>query len=138
LQDACLETEVEREIEVEKEQEAKASLSAESDQKIKMAPPCPHTEILALYHELLPANPVMKVWDGARESALRTRWKEDPKRQSLDYWRRFFGYVGKSEFLTGRREGQDGRAFLPGLDWLVTASKFAKVIEGRYQEKGQP
>ncbi|KAF1692677.1 YdaU family protein [Pseudoxanthomonas koreensis] len=98
-------------------------------------PPCPHGEILALYHELMPANPRMKVWDGARAAALRTRWREDRKRQSLDYWRRFFAHCAASPFLTGKREGQNGRPFLPGLDWLVTAGNFAKVIEGRYNDR---
>ena len=97
-------------------------------------PPCPHSDIIALYHELLPANPRIKVWDGARADALRTRWREDPKRQNLEYWRKFFGYVAKSPFLTGQVDGKGGRAFLPGLDWLVKAANFAKVIEARYHD----
>jgi uncharacterized protein YdaU (DUF1376 family) len=97
---------------------------------------CPHDAIVALYHELLPANPRIKAWTGKRQMNLRTRWREDPKRQSLDYWRRFFGHVAASPFLTGRAEGRDGRTFLPGLDWLVMPENFAKVIEGRYHDKG--
>lgn len=97
---------------------------------------CPHDEILALYHELLPANPRIKAWTGARQANLRTRWREDAKRQSLDYWRRFFRHVAASPFLTGQRTGPDGRAFLPGLDWLVKPDNFAKVIENRYHDKG--
>lgn len=127
LQDACLETEGETEGEGEKV--AIATSSAKPDQ-----PNCPHDEIIAAYHELLPANPRIKVWDGDRAKALRTRWREDSKRQSIDYWRRFFGYVAKSPFLTGQREGSGGRPFTPGLDWLVKASNFAKIIEGRYHE----
>lgn len=96
------------------------------------APDCPHAEILALYHEMLPANPRMKVWNGDRAASLRARWREDPKRQSLDYWRRFFAKVAGSPFLTGQVEGRNSRPFLPGLDWMVKASNFAKIIEGRY------
>ena len=95
---------------------------------------CPHTEILALYHELLPANPRIKVWDTARSSTLRARWREDAKRQSLDYWRRFFTHVAASPFLTGKVPDRNGRPFLPGLDWLLKAANFAKVIEGRYHD----
>jgi uncharacterized protein YdaU (DUF1376 family) len=109
--------------------EAEASLSADA------AAPCPHEAIVALYHEHLPANPRIKVWDGARADALRTRWREDAKRQSLDYWRRFFAHVAASPFLTGQRDGGNGRPFLPGLDWLVKAANFAKVIEGRYHDQ---
>lgn len=96
---------------------------------------CPHDEILAAYHELLPANPSIKVWTGSRQANLRARWREDEKRQSLDYWRRFFSHVAASPFLTGRVLGSNGQPFLPGLDWLVKPDNFAKVIEGRYHDK---
>lgn len=113
-----------------KAEEPKGSLSPSGD-----APPCPHGEILALYHDLLPANPRIKVWDGERAKSLRTRWREDERRQSLDYWTRFFNHVAASPFLTGRVEGQGGRSFLPGLDWLVKKANFDKVIEGRYHDR---
>lgn len=120
-----------------KEEEAKASLSPAGDEPKKpKIPDCPHEAILDLYHELLPANPRIKTWDGARSDALRTRWREDPKRQSLDYWRRFFLHVAASPFLTGQREGSNGRPFLPGLEWLVKAANFAKIIENRYHDRG--
>lgn len=96
---------------------------------------CPHAEIVALYHELLPANPRIKVWNGSRAANLRARWREDAKRQSLDYWRRFFAHVAASAFLTGQVADRNGRAFLPGLDWLVLPNNFAKVIEGKYHER---
>ena len=114
-------------------EEAKASLSA--TKVANLPPPCPHEDIVRLYHEILPANPGIKIWDGSRADALRTRWREDPKRQSLEYWERFFRHVAASPFLTGKVEGKDGRVFLPGLEWLVKASNFAKVIEGRYHER---
>jgi uncharacterized protein YdaU (DUF1376 family) len=112
------------------------SPSPSKDQKLSSpAGDCPHAEILEAYHELLPANPRMKVWAGKREAALRSRWREDPKRQSLDYWRRFFAHVAASPFLTGQVNGSNGRPFLPGLDWLVLPENFAKVIEGRYHDR---
>jgi hypothetical protein len=97
---------------------------------------CPHAEIIGLYHEALPANPRIKAWTGKRQANLRTRWREDEKRQSLDYWKRFFSHVAGSPFLTGQRADRQGRPFLPGLDWLVMPENFAKVIEGRYHDKG--
>lgn len=123
-------TETETETETDsKEQEAKASLSAEADSK------CPHQAIIDLYHEHLPANPRIKVWDGARADSLRTRWREDPKRQNLEYWARFFRHCAGSAFLTGRADGQGSRPFLPGLDWLVKSANFAKIIEHRYHDR---
>lgn len=96
---------------------------------------CPHAAIVDLYHELLPANPRIKAWSGGRQANLRTRWREDTKRQSLDYWRRFFAHVAASPFLTGQVEDRNGRPFLPGLDWLVKPDNFAKVIENRYHDR---
>lgn len=99
-------------------------------------PGCPHQDIIGLYHDILPSNPRVKVWSRQREAHLRARWREDPKRQNLDYWRRFFEHVAASPFLTGQTSGREGRAFRPGLDWLVQPNNFAKVIEDQYHERG--
>lgn len=104
-------------------------------------PPCPHREIIALYHELLPANPQIRVevWSGAREAVLRTRWNEKPERQNLDWWRRFFAYIGYSSFLTGRAEPSRGRErpFTPNLEWIMRPSNFAKIFEGQYHSQNE-
>lgn len=97
-------------------------------------PDCPHAEIIALYHESLPTCPRIRQWTDARKEHLRTRWREDAKRQNLDYWKRFFAHVAASPFLTGQRTGKGDRPFFAGLDWLVKSENFAKVIEGRYHD----
>lgn len=101
----------------------------------RQAPACPHAEIVALYHEVLPSLAGVKVWDETRQAMLRKRWREDPKRQSLDYWRRYFLHVSKSEFLMGRVAGQGGRSFACTLEWLIRPTNFAKVIEGKYHDR---
>ena len=63
---------------------------------------CPHQDILDLYHRLLPACPKVREWTKGRQALLRTRWKEKPERQSLEFWRRFFEWVALSDFLTGK------------------------------------
>ncbi|WP_233472271.1 YdaU family protein [Cupriavidus respiraculi] len=99
----------------------------------KAGPACPHQAIIALYHQLLPMCPGIREWTPARAQALRARWSEDTKRQHLDYWRRLFGYVAESDFLTGRTGAADGRKpFVASLDWIVKAENFAKIREGRY------
>lgn len=108
----------------------------QSSQRPKLTKPqCPHQEIIALYHELLPANPSIRDWTPARAEHLRVRWNEDPKRQTLDWWRRFFAYIGESAFLTGRATAKDRKPFAPGLDWIVKAENFTKIREGRYHEQ---
>lgn len=97
------------------------------------APPCPHQEIIALYHELLPTGTQVRVWNDTREKALQARWREDAKRQDLEWWRRFFAYVAESEFLTGQTQPANGRdPFVVSLDWLISPQNFAKTIEGKY------
>lgn len=118
------------------DKEQKLLPSADADDSNTQPPTCPHQQIIALYHEHLPANPRIKVWGKDRAASLQARWREDPKRQDPEYWARFFRHCAASRFLTGRADG-NGRPFLPGLEWLVKASNFAKIIEGRYHERGQ-
>jgi hypothetical protein len=65
---------------------------------------------------------------------LRSRWRENPKRQTLDWWGRYFAYCAKSKFLTGQTHSQGRRPFELSLDWLVKSENMAKVIEGAYHE----
>lgn len=97
-----------------------------------VADPCPHQLIIDAYHRILPMGRQVREWTPARASALRTRWRESPKRQSLDWWERFFAYCAKSLFLTGKTQSPGRRPFDLSLDWLVKAENMAKVIEGAY------
>lgn len=98
-------------------------------------PACPHEEIIALYHEILPMCPVIRAWTKARQDKLRARWNEAPERQNLDYWRRFFEYVASSAFLTGRSAPAPGRRpFVATLYWMVGAENFTKIREGAYEQ----
>ena len=95
-------------------------------------PNCPHKEIVALYHECLPMCPTVRSWGKTRQGYLQARWREDAKRQSLDWWRGYFKYVADSRFLTGRVSRPDKPPFVASLEWLVRPENFAKVIEGTY------
>lgn len=94
---------------------------------------CPHQEIIKLYHEILPVLPPVKIWNKARMAKLRQLWKEDKKRQSLDYWFRFFTYVSESDFLMGRTEKPFHGV---NLEWLITQKNFTKIIERNYENRG--
>jgi hypothetical protein len=100
------------------------------------APDCPHQDIIKLYHEILPMGTQVRVWNGARAKQLQARWRENQKRQTLNWWRRFFKHVADSEFLTGRTQPAQGRQpFVVSLDWIVAPQNFAKVIEGKYHRE---
>ncbi len=92
----------------------------------------PHIEIVGLYHEILPMATPCKSWRAPRQALLRARWREDPARQTLDWWVRYFGYVAESEFLCGRANGSGREPFQLTLEWLLRPSNFDKVREGYY------
>jgi len=99
-------------------------------------PECPHKEIIDLYHHVLPSLPKVIDWTPARAAMLRTRWKEKPERQSLEWWKAFFLSVNESDFLMGRTNGSNGRPpFQANLEWLIRPQNMAKVIEGNYHDK---
>lgn len=99
-------------------------------------PPCPHQEIIDLYHEILPMGRGVRanLWNGTRAKHLQARWREEPERQNLLWWGKFFHHCAKSPFLTGkvpsRRPGE--KPFEVALDWIIEPGNFVKIIEGKY------
>jgi Recombination endonuclease VII len=91
-------------------------------------PPCPHEAIIELYHEILPMCPKVRIWTDKRKHMLITRWREDPERQSLAWWRGYFKDIAESRFLTGRSKEN----FTVTLEWLIKPSNLVKVYEGTY------
>lgn len=106
---------------------ASNATDAEVDKKPASCPPCPHKDIVAIYHEVLPELRGVKVWNSTREKRLRARWREDKARQSLDWWRKYFESVRASDFLMGRKGD-----WTADFDWLICPANMAKVLEGRY------
>ena len=110
--------------------------------KVKL-PECSHQGVIDLYHQTLPILNRVEVWNDIRQGLLRSRWREvaqelikDGKEATeasiLDWWRSFFGYIGKSKFLTGRSEGKRENPFKADLEWIIRPSNFAKIVEGKY------
>lgn len=98
-------------------------------------PDCPHQEIIALYHEILPLSPKVRAWTAERASLLQKRWRSEAKRQDLDYWRDFFEYVATCDLLMGRKPGTNGRRpFRADLPWMLEEDHFVKIIEHKYED----
>lgn len=92
---------------------------------------CPVTRIVALYHECLPNNPTVEKVTDARAGYIRQRWLDDLP--TLDAWKNYFEYVGKSAFLTGRTQGRDGKPpFVADIEFLTKPASFTKTAEGKY------
>lgn len=114
-------------------------------------PPCPHESLIDLYAKSLPAlpQPRKSLWrSGKNEAAMRARWRwvmtecyETGERagqrmatttaEGLAWFERYFTYVSKSDFLTGRND----KFSACDLGWLVKADNFAKVLQGNYDNK---
>ena len=106
-------------------------------------PDCPHEEIKSLYKQILPSLTQPRVWDATRAKALKARWvwvlsAKKPngdryatsKAEGLDFFKRFFEYVSKSDFLMGNTG-----SWQADLVWLCNAKNFAKVIDGNYEQR---
>ena len=110
-------------------------------------PACPSGDIVALYHELMPDNPQVKVINDARKRAIRSRWSEAAKltcspfgyssrSEGLAAWRKFFAVCAESDFLTGKSTPQPGKpAFLADIDFLMSSAGFAKCLENKYHRE---
>lgn len=93
---------------------------------------CPHQEIISLYKSILPMGTRPLTWDGSRASQLKARWREQSKRQSLEWWKGFFEHIANSEFLTGRINSDGRKPFTISLDWIIKSENFKKITEGKY------
>lgn len=136
------------------EPSAKAPHSSEEDIRAKALlsaspPDCPHEALIDLFAERLPSlpQPRKSLWlKGKNAPAMRARWRwvmsekyEGGERkgtrmattveEGLAWFDRFFGYVEKSDWLTGR----GGKNWTADLAWLVNASNFEKVLQGNYE-----
>lgn len=96
--------------------------------------PCPHEKIVAIYHEVLPRLPPVKVWNEQRRQFLQARWREDPEHQSLDWWRGYFEKVARCPWLLGDGPENGWKA---NMEWLIRPTNFAKVLEGQYERSGK-
>lgn len=103
-------------------------------------PACPNQEIVDLFHKHLPALPRVEVLNDSRKRTIAARWREvcadpeirkaeDSKSAALDWFAWYFDYASQSKFLTGR-----AKSWRADFDFLMTPTKFAKVLEGHYHK----
>ena len=100
---------------------------------------CPHEKIIALYHECLPMLPTVRIWSEDRRKTLAARWRtlvNDKSYQSeeegLGWFKRLFGYIRRSRFLTGETPQKEGHTWRPDLEWIIKPKNLTKIIEGKY------
>jgi hypothetical protein len=54
------------------------------------------------------------------------------KEEGIEIFRQIFRQVQKSDFLSGRTQNRNGRAWKASFDWLMMPTNFLKVAEGQY------
>jgi uncharacterized protein YdaU (DUF1376 family) len=106
-------------------------------------PPCPHMEILKLWAKNLPNLIQHRSWEGNRQANMRQRWIQAGKpsayspegykttEEGLKWWDSFFGYIANDTSLANGFETK-GRTWRPDLEWVVNATNFQKIIDGKY------
>jgi len=124
-------------------QEDKSSSSAK-------LPDCPHDQLIDLFAKNLPElpQPRKSLWaTGKNAPALKTRWRwvmtakyESGARagermattteEGLVWFDRFFAYVAKSDWLTGKTS-----SWSADLGWLSNSANFEKVLQGNYENQ---
>lgn len=100
---------------------------------------CPHEKIIALYHECLPMLPTVRIWSEDRRKMLAARWRTlvndkgyQSEEEGLGWFKRLFGYIRRSRFLTGETPQKEGRTWRPDLEWIIKPKNLTKIIEGKY------
>ena len=106
-------------------------------------PPCPHTELLKLWGKHLSHLTQPRTWEGTRQANMRQRWIQAGKpsayspegykttEEGLKWWDSFFGYIANDTSLAKGFETK-GRTWRPDLEWVVNATNFQKIIDGKY------
>jgi len=106
---------------------------------------CPQQEILKLWSKHLPHLTQPRSWEGNRQAALRQRWIQASKpsnyspkgygtvEDGLSWWDSFFGYIANDTTLAKGFETKD-RTWRPDLEWIVNATNFQKIIDGKYNK----
>ena len=94
----------------------------------------PYQKIVDIYHEELPSLASVRVVGDALKKSIRARCREAKERLAPEWWSNFFrSEVSPSDWLMGRTKDWEAN-----LAWIVTRSKFEKIVNGGYRNKIKP
>ena len=97
------------------------------------AAPCPTQKIIDLFPEHCPSLIQPRIVPDSVKGMIADRWRQSTKHQKIQFWEGYFDYCEELDFLTGRTNPSNGaKAFRVGLEWIVKAGNFAKIINGNY------
>jgi len=108
-------------------------------------PPCPYKELLNLWGKHLPHLTQPRSWEGTRQANMRQRWHQAGRPSAyspegyttteagIKWWDSFFNYIANDTSLANGFETK-GRTWRPDLEWIVNATNFQKIIDGKYSK----
>ncbi len=108
-------------------------------------PDCPHKKIIELWAKHLPNLTQPRTWEGSRKTNMRNRWAQASRPsaysptgyatedEGVGWWDAFFAYIANDTKLAAGFES-NGRTWQPDLEWVVNASNFQKIIDGKYNK----
>lgn len=92
-------------------------------------------EIADIYNEKLGSVlPCVQTLSPKRQKLLKARCEMRIGEHQLNttaFWERYFDFVSKSDFLTGKSKS----GWTADFDWLITETNFIRVIEGTYNNQ---
>lgn len=99
---------------------------------------CPYEEIASIYNEVLGQflGKCQKL-TATRKRHIKARWNDcigdkdfDTRQGGLEYFRDYFNYIKKSDFLIGKSGN-----FRASFDWIFVEGNYTKICEGRYKNR---
>lgn len=99
----------------------------------KKADAVPYVRIVELYHSICISYPRIVKIEGTRKKAVAARWRTyGGQQEAMGIFKRLFEKTEASTFLKG---GND-KNWSADFDWIMKPSNMAKVLEGKYDNKG--
>lgn len=86
---------------------------------------CPYEQIKELYHIICVSYPRLRSIDGERKKAISARWRTY---KDIKVFEELFTKAEDSAFL----KGDNDRNWSADFDWMMKASNFPKILEGKY------
>jgi len=119
------EKEEEKEEEEEEEEEKE-----EEEEEMEKVPPAPLEKIKNIFNSTCKSYSSIRTVSAKRKEHLRARWKQH--NYMLEVFEELFNKAESSDFLKGKNSNN----WKADFDWLINDNNMAKVLEGKYENKG--
>jgi hypothetical protein len=91
---------------------------------------CPYESIIGEYNAILPELPRAEKLTPSRAETLKRRIGEDPARNGIDWWKRYFRQVREFPWPMG----DNTNGWRADFDWLTEDRGMQKILEGGFQK----